>query len=100
MMRARNLAAPSPTQPVVRPLPSGVKAATKPPSSVANATDGATTYTVTIFFTMPGATVINWTQTKVNVKAGGTAKWLATKDFTTGPQLTCVLRSLRRQVLI
>jgi hypothetical protein len=51
-------------------------------------------YTITVFFTTRSATVIDTASTTVEVAPGGREKWTATKDFTTGGQLNCVLRGV------
>jgi hypothetical protein len=62
--------------------------------TASNPSKKAAKYTITVFFTTRTATVIDTASTTVEVAPGGREKWTATKDFTTGGQLNCVLRGV------
>lgn len=52
------------------------------------------TYSITVFFTTTGATVIATAETKVDVKAGRSADWTAAATFTAAPEMRCVIRGV------
>ncbi|WP_345801293.1 hypothetical protein AAIB33_17830 [Microbacterium sp. AZCO] len=106
----------------VNGLPDGVQQATEVPTEVANtpalranvqvsaceAADGGwsasgtarnpgdadTAYTITIFFTTDGGTVIGTGETKVDVAAGESEDWTVTAQLTPAPTTLCVLRGV------
>jgi hypothetical protein len=50
--------------------------------------------TITVFFTTPAATVLDYATTKVTVPARGDAKWTAGASFAAEPNMRCVLRGV------
>ena len=50
--------------------------------------------TITVFFTTPAATVLDYATTKVTVPARGDAKWTAAATFPAEPNMRCVLRGV------
>jgi hypothetical protein len=103
-------------------LPPGVTGATSLPSNIPNivtlrknvqvsscaavaggwaatgtATDpgaAAAEYTITVFFTTTGATVIDAAQTKVSLTAGQSRTWKISEQFHAAPTMLCVLRGV------
>ena len=69
----------------------GASGTAKNPSSTS-----AADYKITVYFTTPHATVINFATTKVSVAAGGSQTWAASQKFALpqGTQLVCVLRAI------
>jgi hypothetical protein len=53
-----------------------------------------TAYTVTVFFTTPGGTVIGTGQTTVTVKPKDHRPWTVSATFHAAPQTRCVLRGV------
>lgn len=51
-------------------------------------------YTITVFFTSDRSTTIDSATAEVEVKAGETGKWEATKKFVTPEAMLCVLRGV------
>ncbi len=51
-------------------------------------------YTITVFFTTPGNTVVDSATTTVTVKPGQTTDWKASKALTGPKDLRCVLRGV------
>lgn len=62
--------------------------------TITNTTKADKEYRVTVFFTTPDATVIDFAETTVQVHTGETAKWSASKSFATGGEILCVLRGV------
>lgn len=54
----------------------------------------AADYTITVFFTTSGATVIGTGDAHVHVDAGKSADWTATGTFTAPPTTQCVVRGV------
>lgn len=103
-------------------LPSGVAGATAVPTAVQNKTESRknvkvsdckatpdgwqasgtannpgkakTKYTITVFFTTKGGTVIGTGQTKVDVKPRADSEWSIASKFKPAPDTQCVLRGV------
>jgi hypothetical protein len=59
-----------------------------------NPGDKRAKYTVTVFFTTTGGTVIGTGQSEVAVKAGGEEQWAIASTFKAPPDTRCVLRGV------
>jgi hypothetical protein len=55
---------------------------------------GPVTYQITIFFTTPRATVLDYAAASVAVQPGKTGGWTAEQHFATVPGILCVLRGV------
>lgn len=51
-------------------------------------------YQITVFFTTPRATVLDYATVAVAVQPGKTAQWTAEQHFATVPGMNCVLRGV------
>jgi hypothetical protein len=56
--------------------------------------DTTAAYTITVFFTTGGGTVIGTGQTKVNVKSGSKTDWKVNGVFHAAPDTRCVVRGV------
>jgi hypothetical protein len=52
------------------------------------------TYDITVVFTTPRATVLDYATTSVTVQPGATARWTARQEFATVAGMLCVLRGV------
>jgi hypothetical protein len=60
----------------------------------ANASAGPADYTITVFFTTPGDTVIGTGVTRVHVAAKAKATWQVISTFHPAPTTNCILRGV------
>lgn len=119
---AKSPATPAPNASPVTALPSGVVGATAVPTAVPNSTESRknvkisdckaakdgwqatgtarnpgteeTGYTITVFFTTGGGTVIGSGKTKVEVDPGADREWKVSSKFKPAPDTRCVLRGV------
>lgn len=62
--------------------------------TVTNSAADTTDYTITVFFTTEGGTVIGTGDTEVSVAAGESEEWNVTAALTPAPKTGCVLRGV------
>lgn len=59
-----------------------------------NSGDAGRTYTITVFFTTDGGTVLGTGDTEVTIEAGESADWEVVAELTPAPTTLCVLRGV------